>query len=53
MPEEPGVTEAEAVDLFTGIYSEGLNTLHGTLVGWPGPVVRHAEGAGPVQRTAP
>ncbi|MGA5006367.1 SRPBCC family protein [Streptomyces koyangensis] len=33
VPGEPGVTEAEAVDLFTGIYSEGLNALHGTLAG--------------------
>lgn len=28
-----GVTEAEAVDLFTGIYSEGLGALHTTLAG--------------------
>lgn len=28
-----GVTEAEAVDLFTGIYSEGLDALHTTLAG--------------------
>lgn len=28
-----GVTEAEAVDLFTGIYGEGLDALHATLAG--------------------
>ncbi len=28
-----GVTGAEAVDLFTGIYGEGLDALHATLAG--------------------